>query len=159
MNLNIGFDDGSIKKYVGRGRSPIFTIYWTQDGVAYPEEQWLDFGSVLLSWWLVAAKSLLDGATEAELPFMDGPFRLKVRRIGNLLHVSADDQPWQWRTPLETFVAELLRATSQVQQKSLDLGVPDREGLQVGVEQLKAAMSRAKAGAVVSRTVVAERVA
>ncbi len=159
MNLNIGFDDGSIKKYVGRGRSPIFTIYWTQDGVAYPEEQWLDFGSVLLSWWLVAAKSLLDGATEAELPFMDGPFRLKVRRIGNLLHVSADDQPWQWRTPLKTFVAELLKATSQVQQKSLDLGVPDREGLQVGVEQLKAAMSRAKAGAVVSRTVVAERVA
>ena len=159
MNLNIGFDDALIKKYVGRGRSPIFTIYWTQDQAAYPEEQWLDFGAVLLSWWLIAARSLLEGAAEAELSFMDGPFRLKARRVGNLLYVSADDQPWQWRTPLETFVAELLRATSQVQQKFLDLGVPDREGLQVGVEQLRAAMSRAKAGAVVSRTVVAERVA
>lgn len=158
MKLHVDFDDDLIKKYVKRGSSPIFTIYWIQDQVAYPENQWLDFGSVILSWWLVAAKSLLEGATEAELPFMDGPYCLEVRRFGNQLYVSANDQSWQWRTPIENFVEELLRATREVLRKFDELSVSDKEGLQAGVQHLNIARSEVKIKANVKHAVVAERV-
>ncbi len=158
MQLYVDFDDDLIRRYVDRGSNPIFTIYWTQDGVAYPADQWLDFGSVILSWWLAAAKSLLEGAVEAELDFMDGPFRLKASRAGNLLYVSADDQSWHWRPTMEAFAAELLRAANQVLRKFNDLGISDQEGLQIGSQHLRSALSQAKARAVGSRAVVAERV-
>ena len=81
---------------------------------------------MVLGWWLAAAQSLLGGVTEAELPFMDGPFRLKATLIGNLLYVTADDQSWQWRTPIIAFASELLRAAEQVQRKFDELGVPNQ---------------------------------
>lgn len=158
MKLNIDFDDDLIKKYVERGRSPIFSIYWTQDQVAYPEKQWLDFGSVILSWWLVAAKSLLDGATEADFLFMDGPFRLHVRLIGNLLYVTPDDDSWQWRIATESFVAELLTAANRVQSKFAELGLSDTEGFQIGIQHLKVAMSQAMTTVPRNHALVAELV-
>ena len=144
MKLSLYFDDDLIRKYVKRGSRPLFGIYWTQDQIAFPEEKWLDFGSVVLGWWLVAAKSLLEGATEAELSFMDGPFQMQVRRIGNLLYVSADEQSWKWQIPIEIFVSELLRAVIDVKRKFAELGISDKEGLQVGARDLEIALSEAK---------------
>ena len=148
MKLCVGFDDALMEKYVRRGSSPLFTIYWQQGEAAYPEEQWLDFGSVILGWWLVAAKSLLEGVAEVKLSFMDSPFHLNVRRDGNLLYVSSDDLAWQCRTPIEAFVFELVAAANLVQQKFAELNVPDAEGLQEGIERLTVA--KARAGAMVS---------
>ena len=142
MKLFVYFDDDLIRKYVKRGSHPVFSIYWTQDQIAYPEERWLDFGSVVLSWWLVAAKSLLEGATEAEFSFMDGPFQLQSRRIGSLLYITAGPQSWQ--TSIETFVSELLRAVTEVKRKFAELGISDKEGLQIGARDLEIAMSEAK---------------
>jgi len=159
MKLHVDFDDDLVKRYMERGRSPVFTIYWTQDQVAYPEDGWMDFGSVILSWWLVAAKSLLGGMAEADLPFMDGPFRLKAHLIGNLLYVSADDQSWQWHIPMVAFVNELLKGANQVQRKFDELGVFDEEGLQDGARSLRIAMSSATTTAAGSRTVQVEHVA
>ncbi len=157
MELCVDFDDALIKKYVRRGSNPLFTIYWQQGEAAYPEEQWLDFGSVIIGWWLVAAKSLLEGAVEAELPFMDGPYRIKAHRIGTMVHFSADKEAWVWRMPIDAFVAELLRAADKVQQKLVNLGVSDEESLRAGTRSLKFAVSQAKP--IVGRpTVTAERV-
>jgi len=156
MKLNIDFDDALIKKYAGRGRSPLIALYWTHDGQAYPENGWLDFGSVVLSWWLVAAKSLVEGAAEVELPFMDGPFRLMIRSHGNMLSVTSDDYSWQWRTTMESFAFELLTATKHLQNKLTELGMADTEGLQTGVQHLRAAISQAKKASAHHRPLVAE---
>lgn len=88
---------------------------------------------------------------------MDGPYRIKAHRIGHMVHFSADKEAWVWRMPIDTFVAELLRAADKVQQKLVDLGVPDEEGLQAGTRSLRAAVSQAKP-IVSSPIVIAERV-
>ncbi len=157
MKLCVDFDDALIEKCVRRGSNPLFTIYWKRGEAAYPEEQWLDFGSVIIGWWLVAAKSLLEGAVEAELLFMDGPYRVKARRVGTMVHFSADKETWVWRTPIDTFVSELLNAAEKVQQKLVGLGVSDQESLRTGARSLRTAASQAKP--IVSRPrVTAERV-
>ncbi len=158
MNLCVNFDDELMKRYTERQSSPLFTIYWTHEGAAYPEEQWLDFGSVLLSWWLMAAKSLLEGAAEADLSFMDGPFSLQARSLGNMLSVTASDQSWRWSVPIDVFVAEILRAADKVQQKFTQLGIPDRDGLKIGAQQLKIVASQARTKVIQHRSGVVEPV-
>lgn len=90
---------------------------------------------------------------------MDGPFRLELRLHGNLLYIIPDDHSWQCNMLTETFVHELLAATKRVQQKFADLGVSDQEGLQIGIQHLKAAMSQAKMTVSPSHRLVVESVA
>ena len=146
MKLKIDFDDDLIKKHVERGISPVFTIYWAQDQVAYPEIQWQGVSSVILSWWFRSAKSLLEGVAEVELPFMEGSCRLTVRRDGTLLYVSSRDVEWEWRITIEDFISELVAAANLVLQKFAQLDVPDTEGSQVGlydgIKQLRVAKAR-----------------
>lgn len=158
MKLCVDFDDALIEKYVRRGSNPLFTIYWKQGEAAYPEEQWLDFGSVIIGWWLVAAKSLVEGAAEAEFPFMDGPYRVKAGRFGNMVHFSADKEAWVWRTSIDILVSELLNAAEKVQQKLTSLGASDQESLRSGTRSLRTAMSKAKLKTIGRRVVTAERV-
>ena len=158
MKLCVDFDDALIEKYGRRGSNPLFTIYWQQGEAAYPEEQWLDFSSVIPDWWLVAAKSLLDGTAEAELSFMDGPYRLKAHRFGSMVHFSADKEAWVARTTLDTFVSELLNAAEKVQQKLAGLGVSDQESPQTGTRSLRTAVSQAKLKTVSKPMITAERI-
>ena len=144
MKLCVDFDDALIEKYVRRGSNPLFAIYWKQGETTYPEEQWVDFGSVVLGWWLVAARLLVEGAPEAEFLFMDGPYRLNARRFGNQLHFSAEGEAWLWRVSTETFVSELLEAAAEVKRKFSELGISDKGGLQVGAGKLEIALSEAK---------------
>ena len=142
MKLHIDFDEDLMRKY-GHRESPLFfTIYWTHGQMAYPEEGWMDFGAVVLGWWLVTTKSVVDGAREGELPFMDGPFRLKVRSNGNQFSVSATDLDHSWRVPQETLVQELLAGAKRVQKKLLELDIADKTGLKVGIKHLENAVAQ-----------------
>ena len=75
---------------------------------------------------------------------MDGPFQLQARRIGNLLYITADGESWQWQILMETFVSDLLRAITEVKRKFAELGVSDKEILQIGAGDLEIAMSEVR---------------
>lgn len=47
-------------------------------GSLFPDDGWADFVVVVLGWWLVALRRLGAGATDLEMPFMDGPFSIRV---------------------------------------------------------------------------------
>lgn len=141
MKLHIEFDDILLRKYQARGANPVFSIYWEHNGVTYPEVGWIDFGSIILSWWLVAATSLLNGSRAEEFLFMDGPYQLDVRAINDVYHISGSGSNLDWRIPRETLVRELLVATQHVSAKLRELGISDDAGLEQGSRYLEKAAS------------------
>ncbi len=148
MKLNVEFEEDLMRQYNERGANPVFVIYWTHNGTAYPEEGWIDFGSVVLSWWLVAAASLLNGSRMEEFLFMDGPYQLDVRAINDVYHVSGSGSDFDWRVPRETFVRELLVAAERVSRKLGEFAIPDEAGLEQGIRTLEIAASAQKTRAV-----------
>lgn len=52
---------------------------------AFPEEGWIDFPIVILSWWLSSIESFED---PIELAFMDGPFAIRLKMDANLYEYS-----------------------------------------------------------------------
>lgn len=153
MKLHVDFDEELMSRYHRRGASPFFTIYWTHSQEAYPNEDWLDFGSVIIGWWLIAATSLLHGALEEEFLFMDGPYALAVRPFGNQYHISMQGRSELWKVERTSFMNELLSAANQTVAKLNELQIPDKEGLQIGIRELKIALSEQKARANTAPTV------
>lgn len=141
MKLETDFDDALMNKYSRRGAEPIFGIYWTHNGVSYPEKGWIDFGSIVLDWWLIAATALLNSSREEDFVFMDGPYRLSVRSVGDLFHVSMSDTPDPWKVSQELLVGELLSGAKRVRAKLAELQIPDNTGLEIGIKELSMAVS------------------
>ena len=139
MKLHIDFDNALVLKHYN-GSPHFFTIYWTSGQDAYPEEAWMDFGEVVLSWWLVTARQLVDGAQGGDLFFMDGPFRLRLSAVGDKITVSAADLDRPWRVTLDDLVLELLTGAKCIQSRLEEQGLADKEGLQAGVIQLETAI-------------------
>ncbi len=153
MKLQLRFDDDLIRKYVEREADPFFGICWLHNGIAYPEAEWLDFGSVILGWWLMTATSLVRGSLEEEFLFMDGPYALSVRSRNNLYHISMEGRSESWTVERTSFMNELLSAANQTVAKLNELQIPDKEGLQIGIRELKAALAEQEARAHTSLTI------
>jgi hypothetical protein len=61
-------------------RGSIFGEIWCECGSqAFPHVNWSDFPVVVLSWWLHATVSLLDGTErKVDINFMDGPYEVRL---------------------------------------------------------------------------------
>lgn len=72
----------------GTGR--VVGCIWLQLGhQEFPEVGWFDFPTTLLSWWLGAVESVVEGnSTRVELRFMDGPFALVLERTSEAVHAT-----------------------------------------------------------------------
>lgn len=55
----------------------------------FPDAGWNDFVVVVLGWWCRACYQLLDGGEDSlEVPFMDGPYRVRLGpRHGQVIHL------------------------------------------------------------------------
>ncbi len=137
MRLNLSFDEGLMETYARRNASPLFIIYWTHNKEFYPVEGWEDFGTVVLGWWLRAAKDLLTGANEIELDFMDGPYSLTLRSIDDSLFISALELETVWTVPRQDFIWELISAAEHVCNKLAELNLPDTTRIEDGVVSLR----------------------
>lgn len=56
-------------------------IYWEHNGMVYPHERWSDYCIIVLEWWTVRLKEIMEGVEKVDLPFMDGPYRISVNRV------------------------------------------------------------------------------
>lgn len=107
------------------------------DDESYPDDYWLDFGSIVLGWWIVSATKLLSGEGYQQFPFMDGPFGLTVRHSGDLLYITGKQLEKEWMVPLHTFITEIIQASETVIEKLTSLNISDNENLVGGISILK----------------------
>jgi len=139
MEIKVAFDEATIRRYHARGASPVFSIYWAHNGMAYPSDDWTDFGAVILGWWLVAVEGLINGAPEARFPFMDGPFALIARTDGDETVVFTTEGEINWEMSTDELVRSINRAASKVERELRRLGVGkrEREALTRGMQSIK----------------------
>jgi hypothetical protein len=139
MGLFIAFDDMLLKQHEKRGPSALFTIYWQQNGISYPTETWMDFGTIILGWWTVAILKLIHGDSPQELYFMDGPFKLSVELANDQSIICTDsNMTVAWTSTLGELVSEIKKASERVIRHLSDLGVDEkqRDSLALGLSRL-----------------------
>ncbi len=74
----VAFGDPQSAARSGAGRV-IGVIGVRCDNRFFPSNGWRDFPIIILGWWASSIVSFLSNSeTEVELPFMDGPYRLRV---------------------------------------------------------------------------------
>ncbi len=64
-------------------------IWFSIGEACFPEEGWYDLPGILLENWMPSLRSFADGHTDfCELSFMDGPYVVRLRRVGERVTVS-----------------------------------------------------------------------
>jgi hypothetical protein len=146
MQIELSFDEELLAKYKKRGAPPLFGIAWKCEGVFYPSDDWLDFGAVILSWWLVSAHRLLKGKDEDEFVFMDGPYSIKIKycRQADFVQLNPSGLDMTWEVPFYQLAQELIRAANQVCRELIRTGAGARErtALEKGIADLRVALSK-----------------
>ena len=140
MNINIRFDNELLKRYSDRRDNLLFTIFISNGDINYPSEDWLDFGTIILGWWLYQSGKLLDGNEAVEFLFMDGPYKVKITQTDAVDTCRIDIEDWDisWSVSISELVNELIRATNYVCRylKQAGIGEKERRSLTKGISSL-----------------------
>jgi hypothetical protein len=115
MKVIIKLDDISFAGAKKPLRKVLFPIFWEHEGNYYPSDDWMDFGCVIIGWWVNTLVQLLQGSNEEKFSFMDGPYSLNAKfnqptGIVNL-YPEGTDKTWS------IDIIEILKSLSQ----SIDL--------------------------------------
>jgi hypothetical protein len=125
LRIRYEFNDELLRSYLSRGAQPLFKIWWEFDGAQYPDNHWFDFGSVIVGWWLVQVRDLLQSRRHIECHFMEGDYALKVARIGKSerLAITPPEKEFRWVVTTTEFVAALRDVATEIETKLRSLGV------------------------------------
>lgn len=140
MKLILDFNDDLIRECEGRKSSPLLGICWEHDGLYFPDREWRDFGSVIVGWWLVSLRKLLDGSPRQDLRFMDGPHRLNVRLLGDgtIVRCRFDKLAAPYDLPIDLLVDNVQTAAGEIRERFALLNVAGSEckSLEAGLERI-----------------------
>lgn len=141
MYIHLGFDRTKLQQRAERGSPLVFEIAWEHNSVIYPAPGWVDFGSVILAWWMRAAVELFEGAHHTDFLFMDGPygFQAQYQEASGLVLLKPRNQFWEWVVPLDTIAQELVKAGNRIIRElyEVNLGEEDRRSLEDGIARIK----------------------
>jgi hypothetical protein len=89
--------------------------------VKFPEPDWNDYIVVILGWWLVALRNIVEGRMErVELRFMDGPFWVLIRKLADddceVQCMKGDDEVFRCRYSPMMLLRATYKAAAQVQR-------------------------------------------
>jgi hypothetical protein len=116
MQIVIGFDEQLLTKWDRRRDVLLFRIAWRCDNIYYPQENWIDFGLVILGWWLGIADRLWQGIQEEDFFFMDGPYSIKAiqHQAEDVVELIPRGLDVTCRTSLAQLSDELIHAANEV---------------------------------------------
>lgn len=140
MRVVVDFDENLLIRNSTMSTSSIFNIWFEHEDVIYPNPGWSDFGAVILGWWLVTARKLLQGELQGDFPFMDGPYSLKVIRLfsSGMVQITFRGLTDVWEVELTEFVLAISEAAKRTHHVLTTLNIHHQEqaGLKTGIEYL-----------------------
>lgn len=125
MQIVLAFNEQVLDSAARRGSPLVFTISWEHRGIYYPMRNWEDFGVVIVDWWFAAVMRLALGSEREKFEFMDGPYSVSAvfHRNTGMVELTPDvsQTSWlhssEWVIPFTDLTAELIHATSTIQEK------------------------------------------
>jgi hypothetical protein len=140
INISIVFDDDILFDRERRGSSAFFYIEVLLNGRSFPSPGWMDFGDVILGWWIMACVQLFEGERETTFSFMDGPFRLRLVKQPDdreLIYYTQDED-LLGVTSIDSAARAVRDAACRVIEHFAALGVQEtgQKNLSIGVEKL-----------------------
>lgn len=141
MQILLDFDEQLLKKYEHRGASLIFNITWEHDGVYYPSKNWIDFGVVVIGWWIGVINQLGQESNKSEFLFMDGPYSIEIKfdKKQGVVTLVPKGLDVVWIVSFSQLVGELISAAKRIYEEFNRIGVgkTDQISLQKGIKLLQ----------------------
>lgn len=144
MQIDLSFDETLMRLYEARGSPIPCGISITHECLIYPMAGWIDFGPVILNWWLFALGELLSGARCRKLLFMDGPYAVaaRFRRRTKTFELQPQGLDVTWDIPAGEVVEAVAGASERVanQLRRLEIGGAQQANLECAAGELREAM-------------------
>lgn len=139
FRIVVNFDRERLRRYAKRGSPAFFDFRVESNNGSYPDEHWMDFGAVVVGWWIMAALRMRSGSNEEQFLFMDGPHLLTARRRDLIVDFMATDSDFAISVLFEDFVAELKKSAKEIADTLSDSSeFPDEvNSLKKGVKLLE----------------------
>ncbi|MCY6493942.1 hypothetical protein [Leptolyngbya sp. GGD] len=95
----------------------MFEVWWEHDGISYPEQGWVDFGYVILGWWVSNIIRISMGEEQGNFSFMDGPFSLnfQYQKDNRVFYLTSEDNLVNWSVSLKEVIDALLLFSRSLQ--------------------------------------------
>jgi hypothetical protein len=111
VRIIVKLDDSDFVAKDDVRKNLLFPILWEHAGDVYPRKDWIDFGCIIIGWWVTTVVKFLRGHDEGSFSFMDGPYALLAKfdrqtRIVTL-HLQGTDKTWYVN------IIEIMEALSQ----------------------------------------------
>lgn len=129
MNIKVQFDNQHFTSLTENRNNLLFYIYWEHNSVCYPSDNWLDFGYIILGWWVTNIIKLQEGADEGKFSFMDGPYSIGIklyREIG-IVELSPEKIDIVWKVSFVEVIQKILQAVNNVYKESLKIKPLEKE--------------------------------
>lgn len=129
MNIRVKMDNYNFPN-IGEVRENFqFEIYWEHDGLFYPMEHWVDFGCILVGWWVSTVIKLLRGNSEGSFAFMDGPYSLLAKLDQNTQTLSLQPRGMNitWEMNFTELLVALSQAVSLIHEKLIEREVSEED--------------------------------
>jgi hypothetical protein len=119
MKLIVDLNDNNIDDFIDGKKSLTYEIYLQEDDSFYPMKHWSDFGNAVLGSWVNNLIELLEGKTESEFYFLDGPYSVKVcfNPQDEILSLYPQGISSTWQISKRDFITELIDSFNFVKQK------------------------------------------
>lgn len=125
MKIVLNFDKSRLLEYHKRGSPVVFGISWEHQGIYYPSSNWIDFGGVILAWWLGVIWQMQKGNHEGTFQFMDGPYSIKAKHyLGEgIVELFPSGVNFIWKVSFNQIMEEVSEAANRVCQELKELGI------------------------------------
>jgi hypothetical protein len=94
-----------------------FRIFWEHNGSYYPMEDWVDFGCIIIGWWVSSLIRFQRGSSRESFTFMDGPYSIDAQfdKVSGEVELKPKGTNLVWTIKITEIAENLLQIVESLQ--------------------------------------------